>query len=54
MGTADLMGQSSMPDWRTRITPAATKTQCSQKKKKTKTKKQKSGKGIRSLDQRSW
>jgi len=51
MGTADLMGQSSMPDWRTRITPAATKTQCSQK---TKTKKQKSGKGIRSLDQRSW
>ena len=24
-----------MPDWRTRITLAATKTQCSQKKKKT-------------------
>ena len=44
MGTADLMGQSSMPDWRTRITPAATKTQCSQKKKKQKQKNKKVGK----------
>lgn len=46
MDLSDLMeGQSSLPDWGTKITSVATKTQCSPRKKK------KSGKVIGSVDQ---